>query len=78
MAVTDTQFRAENVRFWLKVDTPKTQSMSLSGGKQTWLIALQMSAFDPKWSLRQFGPYLDRDLNLYDPPVLRLESGQWR
>src|SRR5215813_2367030 len=49
--------------------------MSLSRVKRTWDFALHMSAFDPKRTLRQFGPYLDRGLNLYDPPVSRLESG---
>ena len=33
----------------------------LLGVERTWLFA-----YDPKRTLRQFGPYLGRDLNLYD------------
>src|SRR5215510_942898 len=37
--------------FGPKQTSRKTQSMSLLGVKRTWLFALQMSAFDPKWPL---------------------------
>jgi hypothetical protein len=40
----------------------------LSGVKQTWPIAVQMSAYDPKRTLRQFGPFLDACVDRYDEP----------
>jgi hypothetical protein len=43
-------------------------SRSLLGVKRTWAGAVQMSAYDPKRTLRQFNPYLDGNLNLYDEP----------
>ena len=53
-------------RTWLFVACPLLRS--LLGVKRTWLVAALMSAFDLKRTLRQFGPYLDGDLNLYDAP----------
>ena len=41
-------------------------SCPLLGVKRTWAGAVQMSAFDPKRTLRQFGPFLDACLDRYD------------
>ena len=47
----DMTFCTANVRYWHKADIRVAHTMSAFGVKRTWLIAAQMSAFDPKRTL---------------------------